>query len=132
MLKQTMNCDYEGDALILMKVARIIRVDILKSKGFNFNGSFPSNCQEESLPISLKSLVSMLLRGADLINQDSPDSQASLSISQAILFNCKKLKKKDSVAKVRHSILHETPLLPLYIGLNVHTDQVQETDHTAV
>ncbi len=54
------------------------------------------------------------------MNQDSPDSQASLSISQAILFNCKKLKKKDSVAKVCHSTVHEPPL-PLYIGLNVHT-----------
>ncbi len=75
MLKQTMICDYEGDALILMNAARIIREDIFKSKGFNFNGSFPSICQEESLPISLKSQVSMLLRGAD---QDSPDSDKSI------------------------------------------------------
>ena len=38
MLKQTMKCDHEGDALILMMAARIDREDIIKSKGFNFNG----------------------------------------------------------------------------------------------
>lgn len=44
MLKQTMKCDHdEGNALILMKAARIVREDIFQSKGFNFNGSFPSN-----------------------------------------------------------------------------------------
>ena len=120
MLKQTMKCDHEGDALILMKAARIVREDIFKSKGFNFNGSFPSDCQQESLPTTLKSLVTMLLRRADLMDQDSADSQACLSVSQTILFNCKKPKKRDSAAKVRHSLEHEPPL-PLYIGLNVHT-----------
>ena len=120
MLKQAMKCDHEGDALILMKAARIVREDIFKSKGFNFNGSFPSDCQQKSLPTTLKSLVTMLLRGADLMDQDSADSQACLSVSQTVLFNCKKSKKKDSAAKVRHSLEHEPPL-PLYIGLNVHT-----------
>ena len=38
MLKQTMKCDPEGDALILMKTARIVREDIFQSKGFHFNG----------------------------------------------------------------------------------------------
>ena len=120
MLKQAMKCDHEGDALILMKAARIVCEDIFKSKGFNFNGSFPSDCRQESLPTTLKSLVTMLLRGADLVDQDSADSQACLSVSQTILFNCKKPKKRDSAAKVRHSLEHEPPL-PLYIGLNVHT-----------
>ena len=110
MLKQTMKCDHEGDALILMKAARIVRKDIFKSKGFNFNGSFPSDCQQESLPTTLKSLVTMLLRGADLMDQDSLDSQACLSVSQTILFNCKKPKNRDSAAKVRHSLEHEPPL----------------------
>ena len=85
-------CDHEGDALILMKAARIVCEEIFKSKGFNFNGSFPSDCQQESLPTTLKSLVTMLLRGADLMDQDSADSQACLSVSQTILFNCKKPK----------------------------------------
>ena len=80
MLKQTMKGDPEGDALILMKAARIVREDIFQSKGFILM-AFPSNCQQESLPTTLKSLVTMLLRGADLINQDSADSQACLSVS---------------------------------------------------
>jgi len=70
MHKQTMKCDPEGDALILMNTARIVREDIFQSKVFHFNGSFPSYCQQELLPTTLKSLVTMLLRGADLINQD--------------------------------------------------------------
>lgn len=62
-------------------------------------------------------LVSMLLNG-DLKRQDSTDSQKCLTISQTILFNCRK--KAPTAAKSRHSFYRE-PLLPLYIGLNVHT-----------
>ena len=122
MLKQTMVSDHEEDALILMKAARIVRTDILQSNGFHFNGSFPSNCQQESLPTTLKSLITMLLEGADMMEQDSAESQACLTVSQMLLFNCKKTKKRHSTtaAKVRHSLEYEPPL-PLYIGLNIHT-----------
>ena len=79
-LKQTMKCDHEEDALILMKAAKIVRADIFQSKGFNFNGSFLSNCQQESLPTTFKSLVTMLLKGADMMEQDCAASQAMESI----------------------------------------------------
>ncbi len=36
-----MNCDYEGDALILMKAARIIREDIFKSKRIQLQWLIP-------------------------------------------------------------------------------------------
>jgi len=68
-------------------------------------------------------LVTMLLRGADILDQDSTDSQACLSVAQTILFNCKKkatAKNKVSTMKNRHSLEYEPPL-PLYTGLNVHT-----------
>ena len=37
--------------------------DILKHKGFSFVGCFLLECQEKSIPTSLKSLVSMIING---------------------------------------------------------------------
>lgn len=81
MLKEAMECDYEGDALLLAKAAKIVRKDIVSHNGFHFDGKFPSACQESSVPSTLKTLVSMLLNGADLKDQDSTDSQENLSLS---------------------------------------------------
>jgi len=62
----------------------------------------------------------MILRGADIVDQDSVDSQAYLSIAQAIVFNCKKTAKKSSPAfKSHHSMEYEPPLPP-YTGLKVN------------
>ena len=120
MLKQAMACDYEGDALLLAKAAKLVRKEIVNNKGFHFNGKFPSGCQEESVPTTLKTLVSMLLNGADLKDQDSTESQATLTVSQTILFNFKKGVFSSS-AKSRHSLDREPPLA-LYIGMKIHTD----------
>ena len=84
MLKQSSNCKYEGDALILSKAAKIIREDIFNFGGFQFNGSFPSDCQQNSIPTNLKYLVSMLLNGPDINDQESVESQYSLIIAQTI------------------------------------------------
>ena len=46
MLKQALKCDSEGDTVILAKAAKIVRDDIFDSIGFNFNASFPSECQQ--------------------------------------------------------------------------------------
>ena len=81
MLKQAIKNDYEEDALILAKVARIVHEDIFSSNGFSFDASFPSDCQQKSVPTSLKSLIAMLMRGADLNDQESTDSQACLTAS---------------------------------------------------
>ena len=51
-------------------------------------------------------------------HQDSTDSQACLTLSQIILFNSKK--GGSGTIKSRHSLDPE-PSLPLYIGINVHT-----------
>ena len=116
-LKQAFNCNYEDDALVLSKAANIVREDIRNSTGFQFSGSFFPDCQQDSVPTNLKYLVSMLLNGSSIKDQDSAESQSSLSISQAILFNCRKKSVKTSS---RHSKIFEPPL-PLYIGLKVHT-----------
>ena len=116
-LKQAYNCDYEDDALVLSKAAKIIREDILNSNHFQFNGSFFPNCQQDSVPTNLKYLVSMLLNGSSIKDQDSAESQSSLTISQAILFNSNK-KPSKTISRRFKKI---EPPLPLYIGLKVHT-----------
>ena len=58
----------------------------------------------------------------DILEQDSVESQAYLTIAQTILFNCKKATTKGAVSstKPRHSLKYE-PSLPINIGLNLHT-----------
>ena len=46
MLRQAMECDYEGDALLLAKTARLVRKEIASHSGFTFDGEFPSGCQQ--------------------------------------------------------------------------------------
>ncbi|KAK3883112.1 hypothetical protein Pcinc_012540 [Petrolisthes cinctipes] len=110
--------NFSEDALILSKAAMIVRKDILSHKGFTFTGSFSAQCQEDSLPSSLKALVSMILNGSNLKDQSKNDSQAKLTIGQTIVFNTKK-RTSHSADKPRH-ILELEPPLPIYIGMNVH------------
>ena len=61
--------DFSEDALILVKAATLLKKDILSHQGFKFTGCFPAQCQEDSIPSSLKSLVSMILNGSNLKDQ---------------------------------------------------------------
>ena len=64
-----------------------------------------------------------MLKGGDISDQDSTDSQPCLTIAQLILFNCKKIstaKKEAPFLRNRHSLSYEPPM-PLYLGLNIHT-----------
>lgn len=119
MLQQAMSCDYEHDVLLLAKTAKLVRKEIASYTGFHFDGNFPSGCQEQSVPTVLKTLVCMILNGADVSDQDAIYSQANLTICQTIVFNCKK--HVSASMKSRHSLERETPL-PLYIGMKIHTD----------
>lgn len=119
MLKEALkNRDFNEDAVILAKAATIVRKDIFCHQGFQFTGSFPAECQKNALPSSLKSLVSMILNGPNLKNQDKHDSQASLTIGQCIVYNTKK-RTSHTAVKSRHTLDRQPPL-PIYIGINVH------------
>jgi hypothetical protein len=110
--------DYSEDAITLAKAANIIRNDMFNHSGFKFNGSFSPNCQEDSLPTSLKSLVAMILKGPDLKDQDRHTSQPCLTIAQTILYNMKK-RPSNLEVRARHRLSREPPL-PIYLGLNIH------------
>ena len=58
MLREALNeRDFSEDAVILAKAALIIRNDVFNHPCHHFTGSFLPNCQEDSLPSSLKSIV---------------------------------------------------------------------------
>ena len=117
-LKQAFLQKVEDDALILCKAAKIIRNDMFNFQGFKFSGSLPSDFQQNSLPTNLRYLVSMLLNGSNIKDQDTVESQSVLTIAQMILFN---YKKRPSVAdKSRHNQNFEPPL-PLYVGMKIHS-----------
>ena len=84
MLKEALTRrDFTEDALILSKAAMIVRNDILGHKGFKFTGSFQQNCQEDSLPSSLRLLVSLIFNGHNLKDEElgCSESQACLTAS---------------------------------------------------
>ena len=114
-----MKRDFSEDAATLVKAAKIIRKDIFNHQGFNFKGSFPTHCQENALPTSLKSLISMILEGTSIKDVDQHDCQACLTAAQTVLYNTKKRPSKKSEAQSRHTLEREPPL-PIYIGINVH------------
>ncbi len=66
--------DFQSEALLLSKLTKIIRREIFQWKCFSFNGQFPNNCQCDSIPPLLKSLVSILNNGQDIC---ASESQAS-------------------------------------------------------
>ena len=73
--------DYSEDARTLRKAAQIIRHDIFEFVAPKFSGSFTADCHENSVPTTLKTLVSMLLYGNSIKNKEKKDTQATLSIA---------------------------------------------------
>lgn len=108
--------DFLDDIEVLAKAAKIIRKDMFCHNGFTFTGSFQPDCQDTSVPASLKSLISMILNGINLKEQNIGESQPCLTICQTILFNG----KKRASASLRHSADREPPL-PIYIGMTIHS-----------
>ena len=121
-LKQVVEENVEEDVATLAKAAAIVREDIFAAGSFVFDGSFPRDCQEKSVPNSLKTLVSMLLYGTNLKDQEALNSQACLSISEMLFQNCKKNTKSKCATSGKSRLCHqrETPLA-VYTGMRVHT-----------
>ena len=55
--------NYDNDAMTISKAANIIRQDLLRMEKSHFDGEFVRDCQENSVPQSLRSLVGMILGG---------------------------------------------------------------------
>jgi len=121
--KLTENSD--SSAVLLMHTAKLIRNEIFGSKQPSFNGTFGTDSQQNAVPKTLLSLVTLLLEGPG--NFEVNESQAALSISQLIMFNSVKRQRRtlnvdvrQKPSCVRHSQNQETPLA-IYLGLMFHT-----------
>ena len=95
--------NYQEEAILFAKVAKIIRQELFNEKAAVFNGTFPNNCQDELIP-STRLLVSMILYGPN-VNGEVRESQACHSISQLCLHNAKKRLRKCVNTSQRHTPL---------------------------
>ncbi|XP_014665401.1 PREDICTED: adenylate cyclase type 2-like [Priapulus caudatus] len=123
MLKEALKSDYEDEAMILAKAAKIVRNDIFHSNGFKFNASFTSDCQQNSVPINLKTLEQLLLsvipayiaaevkRGIVLkMHQSSTDISRRPSAPPSSMFHEMYVQMHKNVSILYADIVNFTPL----------------------
>ena len=78
-LRKACEHDADSDAVYLARAATIVRRDMFQTK-MEFNGSFHTECQEQSLPTSLLSLVAMVLNGPNIKTQVLHQYLSQLSV----------------------------------------------------
>ena len=81
---------------------------------FSVSGSFGPNCQEDSIPASLLSLVRMILWGSN-VKEDEIRGSSDLTISQLLMLNSKKIGKTE-VIKTEDMIRPEKLLYQYILG----------------
>lgn len=106
--------DQDEDALALLRVAKMVRKEMLQHKN-TFNGDLDYESQHKSVPRSLLAIVNMLLYGAN-IEANEVVTQPSLTISQLLCFNIQSRKPTGNI--LRHQTERETPLA-VYMGLSI-------------
>jgi hypothetical protein len=118
-LRKILSEECDDNGVHLAKAAEIVRKEMLKIRAA-FNGSFTAQCQKESVPESLLSLVQMILHGPSITKQSQNFSQgqSALSIAQILLYNSQS-QRSSAQNTLYHSRDRETPL-PIYLGLKVH------------
>ena len=94
--------------------------DILDEARHPFLGNFNAQCQESYVPLSLKALVTMILRGANVNNVKNPYlNQAALTILQLMIFNST-IRTRKASSQAFHTTRREPPLA-VYIGQLLHS-----------
>ena len=114
----------DSEAYHLAKAANIVRRDILKVKN-TFNGTFQRSCQKDAIPVSLKILIDMILKGSSVNKEtaaNTPDivpKQASLTIAQLLMFNSiSRARDRKEPSNTHHTRDKECPL-PIYAALKM-------------
>ncbi|CAB3987995.1 Hypothetical predicted protein [Paramuricea clavata] len=118
-LKRSQRDDSDDKASCLAKAANIVRKDMLEKKT-SFTGTFEKNCQKDSIPQCLYSLVNMILHGPNIRKQaENRSTQATLTVSQLLQFNSYFSNRSGCSHHDHHNRCRETPL-PIYLGLSIH------------
>ena len=112
---------YEEDGICLSKAAKIIRKQVDEHER-NTKNLLIDGCEEKSVPLSLVTLISMIIGGASLSDHvPLVESKTSLNIAQIIRFNLVKKRRQKSITdNVRHTTEQETPF-PLFLSLLIHS-----------
>ena len=103
----------------LATAAHIVRKDIPKVDN-SFNGKFFPECQKNSIPASLLSLVGMLIKGPTT-KIDPSNNEACVSVSQLIVFNsvARPHHWPEATGSTHHIRSRECPL-PIYTVPKIH------------
>ena len=112
--------DYDKEAVYFWKALKKLRNDMFTQKGFTFDAKFETDCQNAAIPRPLNQIICALLYGNTTRANNAEQVQQCLTISQLILYNCKK--HVANLEMQRHSLEREPPPLPLFIGLKTHTE----------
>ena len=70
-LGSSASTDYDNEGYILTESAKIVCRDMLKKTQQPFSGGFAENCQEHYVPLSLKAMVTIILRGSNIDQVDN-------------------------------------------------------------
>jgi len=119
-LDKTCEQDSDNEAVCLARAMKTVRRLMFDPPPFP--GSFDKNCQENSVPHLLLSLINMVLEGPSIKDQlHQCLMPAALSVAQFLKNNSIKhmRKKVDATLSARHSSTQEISL-PICIGLMLH------------
>ena len=113
-------CELEdvGEEAVLSRAANIVRKDISETKCPPFSGSFPDECQQNSVPQSLLTLIRLILYGT-VTEEPHQTSQPCLTLAQLMVFNTYARWRQEATEN-RHTEQGETPL-PLFMGALIHS-----------
>lgn len=123
LLREAYESDKDEQNIYIKNIIQGIRRDIFSMTN-TFNGSYKKDCQLQSVPFSLITLISMLLNGANITDQVSVQnvSQSILTIAQLVVFNIKHRQVIPRSNKhkpfERHNNSYETPIV-VYNGLKM-------------
>ena len=94
--------------------------DILDEARHPFSRRFDAQCQESYVPSSLKALVSMVLRSANVGNVKNPYfNQAALTVLQLIIFNST-IRTRKAFSQAFHTTKREPPIA-VYLWQLLHS-----------
>ena len=118
-LRQAYERDFAEEAWILSQAAKIVQRNMFSTES-KFQKSLENNCQQESTPQSLRSLVGMILGGSNIQTQtnNSFEIQAVFSVAKCIFYNSTFRHHKQATGTY-YNTMREPPL-PIYVGLLLH------------